>query len=272
VQVIHHRAPDGLQIPSYLTLPKATGRPVPLVVYVHGGPHARDEWGLDPMAQWLAAQGWAVLQPQFRGSTGFGRAYELAGQNQWGLAMQDDISSGVQHLIGQGLVDPERVCIFGASYGGYAAMWGLASTPQLYRCGISFAGISDLGEWLAEWRDVNLSDASMAWQNRMFGDRATARERLARVAAWRRAADVRAPLLLMHGYRDLRVPVSQSTRMRDALKAAGKTVQWEPFELAGHGFYRREDELRYFHLIQDFLRRHLDAPATAPAASQPSGR
>ncbi|MBI3368124.1 MAG: S9 family peptidase, partial [Burkholderiales bacterium] len=137
-RIVSYTAPDGLTIPAYLTLPEGPAQPGPAVVLIHGGPWVRDGWNWDPLVQLLASRGYAVLQPQFRGSDGFGKRFMQAGNGQWGLAMQDDITASAGHA------DPKRICIYGASYGGYAAMWGLAKTPELYRCGISFAGVSDL--------------------------------------------------------------------------------------------------------------------------------
>lgn len=143
----HYSARDGLEIPAYLTMPKNTRDQLPpLVVYPHGGPFARDYWGFDNMSQFLASRGYAVLQPQFRGSRGFGVELEEAGYQQWGYAMQDDITDGIKHLIKEKKIDSERVCIMGASYGGYATGMGLVKTPDLYNCGISINGVMDLVE------------------------------------------------------------------------------------------------------------------------------
>ena len=135
---ISYKARDGLKIPAYLTLPitKTNTKP-PLIVYPHGGPYARDYWRFENYVQFFANRGYAVLQPQFRGSRGFGTEHEEAGYKQWGLAMQDDITDGVHHLIEQGLVDKERICILGGSYGGYASAMGLIKTPDLYKCGVT---------------------------------------------------------------------------------------------------------------------------------------
>src|SRR5690606_32848164 len=145
VESVSYKARDGLEIPSYLTLPREREpKGLPLVVVPHGGPFARDEWFYDYEVQFLANRGYAVLQPNFRGSTGYGKAFVEKGEGQWGRGMQDDIDDGVKWLVERGIVDPKRVCIMGASFGGYAAMWAAARTPEIYRCAISYAGVSDV--------------------------------------------------------------------------------------------------------------------------------
>ncbi len=143
METLTYQASDNLSIPAYLTLPKGKG-PYPTVILIHGGPQVRDTWGWNEEVQVLAAHGYAVFQPQFRGSSGFGRRFEEAGYGQWGRAMQDDITTGVNYLIEKKIADPQRICIYGASYGGYAALWGAIQSPELYKCAISFAGASDI--------------------------------------------------------------------------------------------------------------------------------
>ena len=151
IRITSFKARDGTQIPAYLTLPPGSeGKKLPLVVLPHGGPESRDWPQFDWWSQFLATRGYAVLQPQFRGSTGFGEAFRLAGRRQWGGLMQDDVTDGVQALISDGTADPGRVCIVGASYGGYAALAGATFTPQLYHCAASINGVSDLADML-QW-------------------------------------------------------------------------------------------------------------------------
>ena len=142
----------------------------PAVILIHGGPWVRDYWGWNPEVQLLAAHGYVVFQPQFRGSTGFGNHFRMAGYQQWGKSMQDDITAGVEYLIKEGIVDQNRICIVGASYGGYAALWGLVKTPDLYRCGISFAGVSDIADMLDDNSDTNRSKLGREFQVKLVGE------------------------------------------------------------------------------------------------------
>ena len=160
METIEYAARDGLNIPAYLTRPADTSEPAPTIVLIHGGATDRDYWGWDPEVQILAGQGYAVFQPQFRGSTDFGKKFREGGYAQWGLAMQDDITSGVDYLIAKGIADRKRICIMGASYGGYAALWGLVKTPTLYKCGVSFAGVTDIGRMLTDSSDTNEDKSS----------------------------------------------------------------------------------------------------------------
>src|SRR5690606_8838527 len=146
---VSFQARDGLTIHGYLTLPpKVEARKLPVVVYPHGGPWARDVWGFDPSAQWLANRGYAVLQPNFRGSTGYGKQFLNAAAREWGGKMQQDITDGTRWLVDQGIADPDRICIMGGSYGGYATLMGLASEPDLYACGVDIVGVANLITWL----------------------------------------------------------------------------------------------------------------------------
>jgi dipeptidyl aminopeptidase/acylaminoacyl peptidase len=251
--VFDYAARDGLPIPSYLTLPK--GRPVnklPLIVLPHGGPAARDTWEFDPQVQFLASRGYAVLQPQFRGSVGFGSAHFRKGFQQWGLAMQDDISDGVANLVKQGAVDPARVCIMGASYGGYAAAMGLVKDPLQYRCGIDLLGVTDI-EYLftmGRW-DGNKVVAYRSKQT--IGDPAQKREQFAATSPARQAASIRAPLFMAYGEHDTRVPLKHGEDLRDALKDHGKVYEWMAFPDEEHGFTIEANRFKLFHAIDAFL-------------------
>lgn len=250
-------ARDGLRVPAYLTRPVGQG-PAPTVVLIHGGPWARDDWAWDPEVQMLAANGYAVFQPQFRGSHGFGQAYLEAGYRQWGLAMQDDITDGVQDLIARGIADPARIAIVGASYGGYAAMWGLVKTPKLYRCGISFAGISDLADFLTtSWTDDSTAESRHV-RRRLVGDPATAKAQLEAVSPIRHVDKIEVPLLLAHGTYDRRVLPDQSQGMARAMTQRGKAVEWLPLA-TGHGFPSQRSQMRrdYYARVLAFLGQHL---------------
>ena len=241
MQTLHYASFDGLQVPAYLTLPGKPGKPVPTIVLIHGGPQARDRWAFNSEVQILAAHGYAVFQPQFRGSAGFGRKFEQAGYGQWGQAMQDDITAGVHYLVDQGIADPKRICIVGASYGGYAALWGLARTPELYKCGVSIAGVSDLELMLNDDSDVAKSNLFREMQRSRVGDPDLMQATWDSVSPLRHADLIQAPLLLVHGERDQRVPIVHGEKMRDAMKARHKDVTWLTFPHEGHGIVYADD-------------------------------
>ena len=272
MQTLRYSARDGLGIPAYLTLPAGpAGQPAPTVVLIHGGPNFRNRWGWDAEVQMLANAGYAVFQPQFRGSAGFGRRFEEAGYRQWGRGMQDDITDGVRHLIDKGITDPARVCIYGASYGGYAAMWGAIKTPELYRCGISFAGISDLADMLSSgwWDDSTVISREIARSR--VGDPDKDKGALDEVSPLKHADRVRIPLLIAHGENDIRVLPSQSKAMVRALQKAGRPVDWLPLEEEGHSLMWIRSRVRYYTAVLNFLDQHLAVPQTqaADAGAQP---
>jgi len=271
MEAYRYKADDGLSIPAYLTRPDRPQGAAPLVVMVHGGPWVRDHWEWDDLVQLLAAHGYAVFQPQFRGSSGFGKRFEQAGVDQWGLGMQDDITAGVRDLVDRGIADPARICIYGANYGGYAAMWGLAKTPQLYRCGISFAGVSDLYAML---RDGSDRARSVMYHERMaveLASRLRDRAQLDAVSPLRQVDRIVAPLLIAHGESDQRVPISHSRKMAYALKQADKPVETLYFPREGHGFSKPSSRMRFYSAVLEFLDRHIgDRRAAAAAASKPT--
>lgn len=251
---ITYKARDGLEINAYLTTPSSDRKAWPLIVLPHGGPEARDSFGWDPMAQYLAAFGYAVLQPNYRGSSGYGFAFVRAGRGEWGGKMQDDLTDGVRHLVAQGLADPKRVSIVGASYGGYAALAGATLTPDVYRCAASVVGVTDLPDFLA-WnrtRTPGSTDAFDYWVE-TIGDPETQRDELIAMSPARQAASARIPIYLAHGVEDEQVPIAQGRKMKRALEAAGKTVVWSEFLSEGHSF-TRESNARLFRELATFLR------------------
>lgn len=258
---IRYKARDGLEIPAYLSLP--AGKPakgLPLLVWVHGGPWARDDWGLNPEVQMFASRGYAVLQPNYRGSTGFGLRHLTSSFKQLGLSMQDDVTDGVKYLIAQGIVDANRVCIGGGSYGGYATMMGLIREPQMFKCGIDVVGVTDLIWWHElGYTDFNSTNpaAAGAHLSRTVGDPKTDRQLLERNSPRNLADKVMAPVLIIHGAEDHRVPIRHAEAMRSALQAAGKTVEWQVYEGEGHGFSKREHLIDYYTRMIDFLDRHI---------------
>jgi dipeptidyl aminopeptidase/acylaminoacyl peptidase len=267
---LEYGASDGMSIPAYLTRPAGSDSPAPLVVLVHGGPHMRDQWLWNEEVQILAANGYAVFQPQFRGSTGFGQRFEEAGYGQWGRAMQDDITAGVKHLIEQKIADPQRICIVGASYGGYAALWGLASTPKLYRCGISFAGVTDIDDMLNDRSDRNADAAIRELQRLRIGDPAQGEDHFGAVSPLRQVARIEAPLMIAHGQDDKRVPISHSLKMLDALKAHGKSFEWLSFDGEGHGLELSLNKRRYYDAMLEFLNRHIGRAARKSGFAAPA--
>ncbi|MFL6710474.1 MAG: alpha/beta fold hydrolase [Massilia sp.] len=255
-QIVTYTARDGLSIPAYLTAVPGTG-PGPAIVYIHGGPAVRDAWDWDPEVQMLAARGYTVFQPQFRGSGGFGKRYMEAGYGQWGAAMQDDITDGAAWLVANGYADPDRICIYGASYGGYAALWGMVKTPRLYRCGASFAGVSDLRDMFKDRNDINASATARLARDRMFGASAENRQTLDDVSPLKSAARFRAPVLIAHGEWDFRVRIDQSEKMVDALQDKGKDVEWLVLRKEGHGIFLESNQKRYFEALFKFFDKHL---------------
>lgn len=264
--VMSYAAKDGLAIPAYLTLPAAGQGPHPTVVMVHGGPAIRDHWAWDAEVQLLAARGYAVFQPQFRGSSGFGKAFEAAGYGQWGLGMQDDITAGVEHLVRQGVADPQRVCIYGASYGGYAAVWGLIKTPALYRCGISKAGVSDIEYALTDSSDSNRDKATREIQRHRIGDSERDKAKFDQVSPLQHARAMQAPLLIAHGDDDERVPISHARKLMKAMDQARKPYEWLLLEGEGHAFADIRSQVRFAEAMFGFLDKHIGPGAAAAKA------
>lgn len=262
--VVDYKARDGAALWGYLTNgPSPGGPPAPLVIIPHGGPEGQDGAGFDYFAQFIATRGYAVFRPNFRGGAGFGRAFTEAGYREWGRRMQDDVSDAVAHLVNAGIADPARICIVGASYGGYAALAGAAFTPELYRCAVSIAGVSDLREMLVFQR-VSEGGASAGYDywKKSIGDPGEDRDRLLATSPRHHAAQVRAPVLLIHGLADDTVPVDQSRMMARALLEAGKQVTVREFAYAGHAMdlWSDRNEAEMLMEIEAFLARHLAAP------------
>ena len=255
--VVKRKARDGVELSGYLLRPPGAEKAekMPLVVLPHGGPEIRDHLDFDPWTQMLTAQGYAVFQPNFRGSDGFGRAFMESGWGEWGGKMQDDITDGLDALIANGSVDPARVCIVGASYGGYAALAGIVRTPDRYRCAISVSGISDL-DALVKWERGNgWTDDSDGYQHilKMIGNPAKDAARLAATSPALQASAVKATVLLIHGNEDEITPATQSERMKRALDKAGKKAEFIRLPLVGHRGWRPKTERQVLTTIQAFL-------------------
>lgn len=258
VEAISYKAADGLEIPAYLTLPPGrTAKGLPLVVLPHGGPAAQDEYGFDWWAQAIASRGYAVLQPQFRGSTGLGAAHRDAGFGEWGRKMQSDVSDGVRHLAAQGMIDAKRVCVVGGSYGGYVAMAGVTLEQGVYRCASAFAGVSDLGKWLQRRAGGTRRDTETArWWQRFIGSSDPADPKVKAISPAQQIARLNAPLQLIHGTDDLVVPIEQSRFMADAAKAAGKTVEFISVPQQDHWFSNAAARVAILEAQIAFLLKH----------------
>lgn len=242
-QRITYSARDGVRVPAYLSMPTGATSNLPLVVLVHGGPHASDDFTFDWWASFLVSRGYAVLQPQYRGSTGLGRAWMEAGRGNWGDGvMQTDVTDGVDALVRSGRVDPARICIMGASYGGYAALVGATLTPDKYACAVSIGGVSDLVLMLDNVSIGNEHSFSADWWRLSMGDRRRDRAHLQAISPANLAAQVRIPILIMHGTQDSVVPIQQSRLMRDRLQQAGKNVRY--VELNGDDHWLSDGALR----------------------------
>lgn len=252
-----YKARDGAEVPAYLTLPPgAAAGKLPLVVLPHGGPAWRDFYEFDYLAQFIASRGYAVLQPQFRGSWGFGDAFEKAGDGEWGGKVQTDLLDGVAALGAQGKIDPARVCIVGASFGGYSALAGATLHPEAYRCAASIAGISDLGLLLVEKGRQSRRDGASAEELReMVGKASPAK--LAETSPSKHADAVRAPILLIHGDQDTVVMPEQSEAMANALKAAGKPVEYVVLEGENHYLTKPAMRTKTLEAIEAFLAKNL---------------
>jgi dipeptidyl aminopeptidase/acylaminoacyl peptidase len=249
VRTIRYKARDGLEIAAVLTLPKGKKADLPLIVMPHGGPFARDIEDWDWWAQFLAERGYAVVQPNYRGSSGYGSDLAKRGEGQWGLAMQDDLNDAVAYLAREGIADARRVCIVGASYGGYAAMRAASRDGDLYRCAVSYAGVSDLDRMRRyDSRFLN-SGARVDWLKRQAPDFKS----VSPIAAPER---VSIPLLLVHGVKDTVVPVAQSREFVERLKKAGKDFTYIEQREADHHFSRAEDRLEFLKTLETFLQKH----------------
>lgn len=253
-------ARDGLPIPLYLTLPRQAKGPAPTVVLVHGGPFVRGaEWAWDAEAQFLAAQGYAVLQPEFRGSLGYGARLAKAGFKQWGQGMIDDLADVTRWAITQGHTDPKRICIMGGSYGGYATLMGLARYPDLFRCGVESFGVTDLNLlYTSAWSDATAGIRQHYLPERM-GDRVKDAAMLAADSPVNRAEQIKQPLLMLHGRQDRRVPIEHGDRMHAALAKHNAQVQRKVYADEGHGIAGEANRLDYWTRVAQFLASQLGA-------------
>jgi dipeptidyl aminopeptidase/acylaminoacyl peptidase len=257
---VRYKARDGLEIPAYLTIPKgSSGKNLPLVAVIHGGPWVTgDEWAFDPEVQFLASRGYAVLQPNYRGTTRYGWKHFSASFKQWGGTMQDDITDGVRYLASEGIVDPARVCIYGGSYGGYATMMGLAKDPDLYKCGINYVGVTDLELFTsATWSDFAYSPFLQNESKAMFGDPEADKALLNSHSPVLLASSIKAPVLMAYGASDVRVVPEHGWRMKAALERAGRKPQWMIAEGEGHGYRNIDNQVMFYGAMEKFLDKYI---------------
>ena len=260
---IEYKSRDGLTIHGYLTLPKGMeAKNLPVVINPHGGPWARDDWGYNNEAQLFANRGYAVLQMNFRGSTGYGKDFWLKSQKQWGKTMQDDITDGVQWLIKEGIADPKRVAIYGGSYGGYATLAGVAFTPDLYACAVDYVGVSNMFTFMKTippyWEPYK------AMFHEMVGDPVKDSALLAEISPALHAGNIKTPLFVAQGANDPRVNKAESDQMVEALKKRGVAVDYMVKNDEGHGFANENNRLDFYKAMDKFFDKYLSGKPVEP--------
>ncbi len=253
---IQYTSRDGLTIRGYLTLPKGVpAKNLPVIVNPHGGPWARDGWGYNPEIQFLANRGYAVFQMNFRGSTGFGRKFWEASFKQWGLSMQDDITDGVNYLVKEGIADPKRLAIYGASYGGYATLVGITKTPDLYAAAVDYVGVANMFTFMKSippyWKPF------MEMMTEMVGDAEKDKAQLTATSPALNADKIKTPLFVAQGAKDPRVNKAESDQMVEALKKRGIQVDYMVKDNEGHGFANQENQFDFYEAMEKFLAKHL---------------
>lgn len=271
-QVVEYKARDGTVIQAILTTGAGASGKGPLVVLPHGGPHSgiHDTWHWDHWAEFLATRGYNVLQPNFRGSGGYGYAFEHAGYHHWGTLMIDDITDAARWAVSEGIADPQRMCIFGASWGGYATMMSLVREPDLYKCGVAFAGVYDLPSQISD------SDTARSRMGRIYLDEAvgTDSKTLAEQSSINYVDRLKAAVFLVHGTDDERVPFSQAKKLRKALEKAGKPYEWMEVAHEGHGFWKDSNNVEFLDKLAAFLDKNIGKNAqqvsAAPGGASPA--
>jgi len=259
VQEISYKARDGLAIPTLLTVPNNTPLVnLPAIMMPHGGPEAYDKISFDWLAQYFSGQGYLVIQPQFRGSKGFGNDHLLKGRGEWGRKMQDDLTDAVNFLAEEGKVDAKRVCIVGASYGGYAALAGAAFTPDVYKCVVSINGVSDIPRMLKDdRRRYGRNHWVVSYWDKVISNGKLERNHLKKISPINAIDSINAPVLLIHGEHDLIVPFNQSDNMFDEMEDAGKQVTFVELEDGNHHLSNAENRAKALEAIDKFVKQHL---------------
>ncbi|MEE8615352.1 MAG: alpha/beta fold hydrolase [Roseateles sp.] len=267
----YHRikARDGEELPVLVTQPAGGVKgKAPVVVLVHGGPYVRGtHWPWEPDAQFLASRGYLVLEPEYRGSTGYGFKHFRAGWKQWGLAMQDDLADTLDWAVKRGWADPQRACIMGASYGGYAAMMGAVTQGELFKCAINWVGVTDIGLLSS----IHWSDISEEWKNygmkRLVADPDTDAEQIKKTSPVQRAKEIRMPLLMAYGGEDRRVPLKHGSDMKAALRP-DQDLEWVVYPDEGHGWFNLKTHEDFWGRVERFLARHIGTAAGPSPAGQ----
>lgn len=260
MEPITFKARDGLTIHGYLTLPLGESKNLPLIVLPHGGPFGiRDEWGFDPEVQFFAYHGYAVLQVEFRGSGGYGSAFQAAGYRQWGGSMQDDLTDATRWAIQQGVADPNRICIYGTSYGGYAALEGVVKEPSIYKCAVGYAGVYDLLNYRGRAHTLHYQIEIPAMTTELGDDK----NYLMAHSPVFHVNQIKAALFLVHGGEDKTVPITQVNELRDALDKAGKPYEWVYFRNEGHGFYRLDHKVELYTKMLAFFDNYIGHSRTS---------
>jgi dipeptidyl aminopeptidase/acylaminoacyl peptidase len=267
-QFVRYKARDGMEIPAVLTLPPGKKTNLPMIVMIHGGPYVNGvTWQWNPQTQFLASRGYAVLEPNFRGTMGYGAKHFTAGWKQWGLAMQNDMADGTRWAIEKGIADPKRICIAGASYGGYATLMGLVNDPDLYKCGFEWVGVSDInllydGSWSRasdmtdEWKQYGMPD--------MIGDQVKDAEQLKKTSPIVQAARIQRPLLMAYGGVDVRVPLYHGKLFYDAVTKTNKDVEWIEYPDEAHGWHLPKNNYDFWTRVEKFLDRNIGSGAQQP--------
>jgi len=259
MQAIRYPSSDGLEIPAYLVIPKGVEpKNLPVIVFPHGGPWARDTWGYQPYLQFFANRGYAMLAPNFRGSTGYGKNFLNAGNRQWGDKMQDDLTWGVKYLVSKGIADPKRVAIMGGSYGGYATLAGVAFTPDLYAAAVSIVGPSNLITLLGSIPPYWEAGRTMFYERMGDPNTPEGKAQLARQSPLHSADKIKTPLLVVQGANDPRVNKSESDQIVVALRDRGFTVEYLVAPDEGHGFARPVNNMAMIAAAEKFLAAHID--------------
>ena len=256
MDLVRIKARDGKEVPTWVTMPpgQEKGKNLPMVVLVHGGPFSPGQhWHFDSRVQFLAARGYIVLQPEFRGTLGFGEAHATGGWRQWGKAMQDDVTDATQWAIAQGMADPKRIAIAGASYGGYAALMGLVREPGLYRCAVAWVGVTDLDMlYTVTWDDTSASFKKFGMP-KVLGDRVKDAADLKANSPLTHAAKINQPLLLAYGGKDQRVPIVHGEKFKKAVQGTNPNVEWVVYDDEGHGWADPANTLDFYNRMARFL-------------------
>lgn len=254
---ISYKSRDGLTINGYLTLPKGKdAKNLPVVINPHGGPWHRDQWTYNPEVQLFANRGYAVLQVNFRGSTGYGRKFWESSFKQWGKTMQNDVSDGVKWLVDQGIADPKKVAIYGGSYGGYCTLAGMTFTPELYACGIDYVGVSNLFTFMKTIPPYWKPFLEMMYE--MVGDPEKDKDLMTSASPVFHVDQIVSPLLVIQGAKDPRVNIDESNQIVEALKKRGIDVPYLVKENEGHGFHNEENRFEAYEAMEKFLEKHLN--------------